>query len=113
MLQRAHWDDEAEMWVLERLAATSDPRDALSLFRAAAGSSGGDEAARSSSSRRTTQQQQQQGSFGVMQSSGRPYATPGARRPMSAFTKAALLSGDMNPRFRCVCLARWLSWVQG
>ena len=88
VLQRAHWDDESEMWVLERL---SDTHPASALFPGSSGGAGG----------------QQRAPFGVMPSSSRPYAVQGTRRPMSAFTKHALMSGDMNPRFRwaraCVC----------
>jgi hypothetical protein len=84
VLQRAHWDDESEMWVLERL---SDTHPASALFPGIS----------DTGSRR---QSKQQLPFGVMPSSSRPYAVPGTRRPMSAFTKAALASGDMNPRFR-------------
>lgn len=87
VLQRAHWDEESEMWVLERL---SDTYPASTLFPGS--SSDADGGGRLS---------QQQGlPFGVMPSSSRPYAVQGTRRPMSAFTKAALVSGDMNPRFR-------------
>lgn len=81
MLQRAHWDDESEMWVLQRL---SDTHPAAALFPGSSDASS-----------------HQQAPFGVMPSSSRPYAVRGTRRPMSAFTKHALTSGDMNPRFRC------------
>jgi hypothetical protein len=101
VLQRAHWDDEAEVWVLERL---SDPNPAAafssgSYSQTAAASAG-------SKCRGQQQQQQQQGcGAGVMPGSCRPIAVLGARRPTSNFTKAAALAGDMNPRFRWVrCL---------
>jgi hypothetical protein len=105
VLQRARWDDEAEVWVLERL---SDPNPAVAfsssnnysqIAAVSAGSRGG-----SSSSKcrgQQQQQQQQQGwGAGVMPGSCRPIAVLGARRPTSNFTKAAALAGDMNPRFR-------------
>jgi hypothetical protein len=95
VLQRAHWDDEAEVWVLERL---SDPNPA------AAFSSGSysQMAAASAGSKCRGQQQQQGCGAGVMPGSCRPIAVLGARRPTSNFAKAAALAGDMNPRFRCV-----------
>jgi hypothetical protein len=91
VLQRAHWDEESEMWVLERL---SDTHPASALCPGSSSSS-------SDAAGGGRRQSQQQGlPFGVMPSSSRPYAVQGTRRPMSAFTKAALASGDMNPRFR-------------
>lgn len=95
VLQRAHWDDESEMWVLEHL---SDTHPAASLMAGGGGSGGGS----------------QQLPYGLMPGSSRPFAVPGLRRPVSAFTKAALMSGDMNPRFRwvplclCCCTSNWL-----
>lgn len=87
VLQRAHLDDESEMWVLERL---SDTHPASALFPGS-----GDNGSR------------QHAPFGVMPSSSRPCAVQGTRRPMSQFTKAALASGDMNPRFRYERSAVW------
>jgi hypothetical protein len=101
VLQRAHWDDEAEVWVLERL---SDPNPAAAFSGGGSSGSYSQSAAASAGSRCRGQQQQQQGcGAGVMPGSCRPIAVLGARRPTSNFTKAAALAGDMNPRFRCVC----------
>jgi hypothetical protein len=86
VLQRAHWDDESEMWVLEHL---SDTHPAAPLLAGGGGANSGS----------------QQLPYGLMPGSSRPYAVPGLRRPVSAFTKAALMSGDMNPRFRWVFVA--------
>lgn len=104
MLQRAHWDDEAEVWVLERLSDTnpaatfcSAPSSTFYDDSAAAAASSGSSPSPSSKSKG---QQQRQQCCGVMPGSCRPIAVPGARRPTSNFTKAAALSGDMNPRFR-------------
>jgi hypothetical protein len=111
VLQRAHWDDEAEVWVLERL---SDPNPAVAfsgggcgsyshIAASAAGSRGSSPTSKCRGQQQQQQQQQQQGwGAGVMPGSCRPIAVPGARRPTSNFTKAAALAGDMNPRFRCV-----------
>eukprot|EP00879_Flechtneria_rotunda_P031664 GHRR01034613.1.p1 GENE.GHRR01034613.1~~GHRR01034613.1.p1 ORF type:complete len:168 (+),score=67.27 GHRR01034613.1:522-1025(+) len=52
----------------------------------------------SGSSRGRGQHKSQQ--WDVTPGSCRPVGTAGARRPLSNFTKAAALSGDMNPRFR-------------
>lgn len=93
VLQRAHWDEEAELWALDRL---SDTQPSTALLPADSGAA---------------QQQQhklQQQPFGVMPSSSRPYAVRSTRRPMCAFTKAALASGDMNPRFRWAMLSHVL-----
>lgn len=86
MLRRAHWDDQSESWVLERLAEQQPDEDAAA---AAAGVSG-----RSSDS-----------DHGPPPGAGRPWgrrpvAWPGAKRPVSAMARAALARGDMNPRFR-------------
>jgi hypothetical protein len=111
VLQRAHWDDEAEVWVLERLsdpnpaaaAAFSGGGSSSSYSQPASASAGSRGAGLSSKSRGQQQQQQQQQGCGagVMPGSCRPIAVLGARRPTSNFTKAAALAGDMNPRFRC------------
>ncbi len=111
MLQRAHWDDEAEVWVLERLSDTnpaaafcrsSSSYYADSAASAAAGGGGGGGSRQGKRNKGLQQQGQQQQSLqgSVMPGSCRPIAVPGARRPTCNFTKAAALSGDMNTRFR-------------
>lgn len=79
MLRRARWDDDTESWVLER-----GPPDQASGDGDASASGGGDGGGYPAGS-----------PWGL-----RPVATPGAGRPVSAFARAALARGDMNPRFR-------------
>lgn len=87
VLQRAHWEEEAELWVMERLSSSS---------LATAFSNTGTWSAHDTGS---TGKQRQEG-CGVMPCSCRPIAVAGAKRPISNMTKAAALSGDMNPRYR-------------
>jgi hypothetical protein len=92
VLRRAHWDDESEAWVLERLAdglgdVPEGPPGARTPWN---GSSGGAAAAGCVAGRPGDGQP-----WGP-----RPVATPGARRPVSALARAAAAAGDMNPRFR-------------
>ncbi len=74
VMRRAHWDEEREVWVLERLSDSTT----------ASTSNGGAAAARGA---------------GVASGSGRR-GVSSARRPMSGFAKRAAAAGDMNPRFR-------------
>lgn len=87
VLARAHWEAETETWTLARLPPT-DPTRPMPLDPLLP-------------QPLSTAELQQRFNCGIMPASGRPFTTPGARRPMCSLTKAALLAGDMNPRFRC------------
>ena len=83
VVRRASWDEDSDSWVLGRGPA-ADQGGGVAGAAAAGGAGGGAAAAPGDGS-----------PWGP-----RPVAAPGARRPVSAFARAALACGDMNPRFR-------------
>lgn len=94
VLQRAHWDEEGELWVLERLGdvnpAASFSNSGSGYYDGPSGSARGNKGS----------SKPLQGICGVTAGSCRPIAVLGAKWPTSNFTKQAAISGDMNPRYR-------------
>lgn len=79
-LARARWDEEGDDWVLDPPQSMAPPP--LEHGSRSSGGRGGAAAPN------------------VQGGSTRLIAVPGAKRPTCAFTSAAVIAGDMNPRFR-------------